>query len=146
MLTFLYSTAPGWAGTIARLVLGLILLPHGAQKLLGLFGGYGFKGTMGFFTGTMHLPYAVGLLVIITEFFGALSLIAGFGGRFWSMAVIVLMIGVIFTSHAPNGFFMNWFGNQAGEGFEFHLLAIGLALVVLLEGSANWSVDGLLAR
>lgn len=144
MFNLLYSTAPGWAGTIARLALGLILLPHGAQKLLGLFGGYGFKGTMGFFTGTMKLPYALGLLVIITEFFGSLSLIIGLGGRFWAAAMVVLMLGIILTSHVANGFFMNWYGNQAGEGYEFHLLAIGLALVVAVSGSGNWSVDRLL--
>ncbi|MGV3636710.1 MAG: DoxX family protein [Flavobacteriales bacterium] len=144
MFQLLYSTAPGWAGTLARIVLGLVMLPHGAQKLLGLFGGYGFKGTMDFFTGTLHLPYVVGLLVIITEFFGSLSLIIGLGGRFWAVAMAVLLVGIILTSHVSNGFFMNWFGNQAGEGFEFHLLAIGLALVVAVSGSGNWSVDRLL--
>ncbi len=144
MIHLLYSTAPSWAGTIARIVLGLIMLPHGAQKLLGLFGGYGFKDTMGFFTGTMHLPYVLGLLVVITEFFGSLSLIIGLAGRFWAGAMVALMLGIILTSHVANGFFMNWFGNQAGEGFEFHLLAIGLALVVAVGGSGNWSVDRLL--
>lgn len=145
MLHLLYNTAPGWAGTIARITLGLVLLPHGSQKMLGLFGGYGFKGTMGFFTGNLHLPYVVGLLVIITEFFGSLSLILGIGGRFWSLAMVVLMLGIIFTSHMANGFFMNWFGSQPGEGYEFHLLAIGLALVVAVGGSGNWSVDRLLS-
>jgi putative oxidoreductase len=144
MLQLLYSTTPGWAGTIARLTLGLIMLPHGAQKVFGIFGGYGYTGTMGFFTGTMQLPYVVGLLVIITEFFGALFLIAGFGGRFWAGAMAVLMLGIITTSHMSNGFFMNWTGAQAGEGFEYHLLAIGLSLVVITEGSGNVSVDRLL--
>jgi putative oxidoreductase len=128
---------------IARLFLGLILLPHGAQKLLGLFGGYGFTGTMGFFTGTLHLPYIVGLLVIIIEFFGALSMVLGFATRFWSISIICIFIGMIATTHIDNGFFMNWFGNQKGEGFEYHLLVLGLALITLISGGGKFSVDTL---
>lgn len=126
---------------MARVMLGLVIFPHGAQKLLGWFGGYGFTGTMDFFTGSVGLPYWLALLVIVTEFFGSLSLIAGFAGRFWAMAMIILMTGIVITSHWGNGFFMNWFGSAPGEGFEYHLLAIGLALVVLFEGSGKWSVD-----
>jgi putative oxidoreductase len=144
MNQLLFSTAPVWSLTIARVMLGLVLFPHGAQKLLGWFGGYGYGGTMGFFTETMNLPYVLGLLVIIIEFFGALSLIFGFAGRFWSAAVIGLMLGIIVTSHLANGFFMNWAGSAAGEGYEYHLLAIGLALVVLIGGSGRWSADAAL--
>ena len=140
-MTALFRTSNDKALLYLRLVLAAIIFPHGAQKVLGWFGGYGFSGTMGFFTGTLGLPYWLALLVIITEFFGSLSLIAGLAGRFWAGAMVVLMVGIVLTSHLGNGFFMNWFGTAAGEGFEYHLLAIALAAVVLFEGSGKWSVD-----
>ena len=129
----IFNTNNDWTGLITRLTLGLILFPHGAQKMLGMFGGYGFSGTMSFFTGTLHLPWIVGFLVIIIEFVGSLSLIVGFASRVWSALIIVLFIGIIFTSHIDNGFFMNWFGNQKGEGYEYHLLIIGLSLATLVN-------------
>lgn len=137
----IFNTNNDLTGLITRLTIGLILFPHGAQKMLGMFGGYGFSGTMGFFTDTMHMPWIIGFLVIIIEFLGALSLIAGFASRIWSALTIVLFIGIIFTSHIENGFFMNWFGNQKGEGFEYHLLTIGLSLATLVNGSGKYSVD-----
>ena len=140
------STNNDWTGLITRLTIGLILLPHGAQKMLGIFGGYGFNGTMGFFTGTLHLPWLIGFLVIIIEFIGSVALVAGIGSRVWSAAIIILMIGIIFTSHIDNGFFMNWFGNQKGEGFEYHLLVIGLSLATLVNGSGKFSLDGLISK
>lgn len=133
-----------WTGLITRITIGLILFPHGAQKMLGLFGGYGFSGTMSFFTGTMHLPWIIGFLVIIIEFFGSLSLIAGFSSRIWSAIIIIQMIGIILTSHIDNGFFMNWFGTQKGEGYEYHLLVIGLAIATVANGSGKYSVDGII--
>lgn len=137
----IFNTNNDFTGLILRLTLGLILLPHGAQKMLGMFGGYGFTGTMGFFTETMHLPWIIGFLVIIIEFVGALSLIAGFVSRIWAVLIIILFIGIIFTSHLDNGFFMNWFGNQKGEGYEYHLLIIGLSLALFINGSGKLSVD-----
>jgi putative oxidoreductase len=142
----IFSTNNDWAGFITRLTLGLILLPHGAQKMFGLFGGYGFHGTMNFFTGTMHLPWLIGLLVISIEFIGSLLLILGFASRICSALIIVLFICIIFTSHIENGFFMNWFGNQKGEGYEFHLLMLGLAFTVLINGSGKLSMDALLYK
>jgi putative oxidoreductase len=141
MKNTIFSTNNDWTGLILRLTLGLILFPHGAQKALGMFGGYGFTGTMGFFTDTMHLPWITGFLVIIIEFVGALSFIAGFASRIWSGLTITLFIGIIFSSHLDNGFFMNWYGNQKGEGFEFHLLIIGLAIATQINGSGKYSVD-----
>lgn len=135
-----------WTGLILRLTIGLIIFPHGAQKLLGMFGGYGFSGTMNFFTQTMNLPWLIGFLVVVIEFFGSLSLIAGFGSRMWALAIVVLMLGIIFSSHIQHGFFMNWFGSQKGEGFEYHLLVIGLAIAVLLNGSGKFSIDSLLIK
>src|SRR5580765_1203669 len=102
----IFQTSNDWTGLIIRLTIGLILFPHGAQKMLGLFGGFGFAGTMSFFTDTMHFPWLVGFSVIVIEFFGSLSLIAGFASRIWSSLVLVLMFGIIFTSHIYNGFFM----------------------------------------
>ncbi|MBV6440443.1 MAG: DoxX family protein [Haliscomenobacteraceae bacterium CHB4] len=141
-MAILFTSGNDWTGLILRLTLGLIIFPHGAQKLLGWFGGYGFTGTMNFFTGTVHLPWLIGLLVILIEFFGSLFLIAGLGSRLWAIAMIVLMLGIIFTSHVQNGFFINWSGTQAGEGFEYHLFAIGLSLALLFNGSGKFSLDG----
>ena len=136
-----FSTHNDWTGTILRLTLGGILWPHGAQKLLGWFDGPGFSQEMQFFTEMMGLSWIVGFFVIIIEFFGALLLIVGFATRFWAIAVIGLMVGIILTSHLEYGFFMNWFGNQAGEGFEYHLLVIGLALAAFLQGSGKYAID-----
>lgn len=141
MKNLIFRTNNDWTGFVSRLTIGLILFPHGAQKMLGMFGGYGFTGTMGFFTETMQLPWIIGFFVIIIEFVGALSLMAGFASRIWSALTIVLFIGIILTSHIDNGFFMNWFGNQKGEGYEYHLLIIGLSLVTLLNGSGKYSID-----
>lgn len=137
----LFKTNNDLTGLVTRLTLGLILFPHGAQKAIGWFGGYGFTGTMGFFTDTLHLPWIIGFLVIIIEFIGALSLLAGFASRIWSISIIILFLGIILTSHLNNGFFMNWFGNQKGEGYEFHLLIIGLSIAILINGSGKYSVD-----
>lgn len=142
----IFSTHNDWVGLVTRLTIGIVLLPHGAQKMLGIFGGYGFTGTMGFFMETLNLPWIVGFMVIVIEFFGALSLIAGFGGRIWSALTAILFIGIIFSSHLEHGFFMNWFGNQQGEGYEFHLLMIGLAIATLLIGSGKYSADSLIER
>ena len=100
-----------------RLVLALVILPHGAQKLLGWFGGYGFDGTMGFFTGTLGIPAALAVLVILGESLGALGLAFGAFTRLSAFGVAATMLGAVFMAHAPNGFFMNWTGQQAGEGF-----------------------------
>ena len=137
----IFKTNNDWTGLVTRLTIGLILFPHGAQKMLGIFGGYGFSGTMGFFTGTMHLPWLIGFLVIVIGFIGSLSLIAGFASRLWSALVIIEMLGAVITTHLNNGFFMNWAGNQKGEGYEFHLLMIGLALATFINGSGKFSAD-----
>lgn len=142
----IFETNNDWTGLITRLTIGIVLFPHGAQKMFGWFGGYGFNGTMGFFTNALHLPWIIGLMVIVIEFIGSLSLIAGFASRLWALLTIALMTGIIITSHLDNGFFMNWFGNQKGEGYEYHLLVIGLALSSILVGSGRFSIDGLLVK
>lgn len=145
-MKYFFQTHNDWTGLVLRLTLGLIIFPHGAQKLLGWFGGFGFSGTMGYFTGTVKLPWLIAFLVILVEFFGSLCLLAGLGGRIWSVALVILMLGIIFTAHVKHGFFMNWIGNQAGEGYEYHLLVIGMSIALLLNGSGKFSLDGIITR
>lgn len=146
MKSLLFKTNNDWVGFVNRFTIGIILFPHGAQKLFGLFGGYGFSGTMNFFTDTMHLPWLIGFSVIMIEVLGSISLIIGFSSRIWSLLIIILMIGIIFSSHLDNGFFMNWFGNQKGEGYEYHLLVIGLSIATLIHGSGKFSIDRLIKQ
>jgi putative oxidoreductase len=140
----LFQTDDGWAGFILRITLGLVMFPHGAQKLLGLFGGYGFSGTMGFFTQKLGIPWLIALLVIIGESFGSIALLAGFFTRFTAASLAIIMLGAISMVHIPHGFFMNWSGQQLGEGFEYHLLVIGIAATLLITGRGKWSVDRIL--
>jgi putative oxidoreductase len=136
-----FQTDDSWAGLILRLTLGLVMLPHGAQKLLGLFGGFGFDGTLGFFTEKMGIPWLIAFLIIMGESFGSLGLIVGFLTRFSAASIGVIMLGAITLVHWPNGFFMNWFGKQAGEGYEYHLLVLGIAIALTIIGAGRWSVD-----
>src|SRR5262245_53059559 len=140
MFRKLLATTNDIVPLILRLTLGIVMFPHGAQKLLGWFGGYGFGATMRAMTES-GLPAVIVLLVIIGEFFGSLGLIFGFLSRVGAFGILTIMLGAIFTVHAKNGLFMNWTGQQAGEGFEYHLLAIGLALAVLIRGAGALSVD-----
>lgn len=139
----IFRTNDNIAATIVRIVLGIVLFPHGAQMLLGWFGGYGFSGSMGFLTGGAHLPYVVALLVILIQFFGSLMLILGVGTRIAALGIFGLFVGMILTSHLDHGFFMNWFGAQKGEGYEYHLLVLGMSLALLIKGAGKWSIDGL---
>jgi putative oxidoreductase len=141
-----FQTDDTWAGLALRITLGLVMFPHGAQKMLGWYGGFGFSGTMGFFTETMHLPWIVALLVIVGEFFGSLGLIAGLLTRITAASFMVIMLGAITTAHLQNGFFMNWLGKQQGEGYEYHLLVIGMSLALLVTGAGKWSVDKVIAE
>lgn len=140
------KTQNEWTGFIIRLTLGIVLLPHGAQKLLGLFGGFGFTGTMDFFTTQVGLPWVVGFSVILIEFFGSLALIIGFASRLWSVAIIFLFLGIMGTTQLEHGFFMNWFGTQNGEGSEYSLLIIGISIAILVNGSGKYSLDNLLTN
>ncbi|MBT3346600.1 MAG: DoxX family protein [Gemmatimonadetes bacterium] len=148
-LTQLLHTTDDVAPTVARLTLGLIMLPHGLQKTLGWFGGYGYAGTMGFFTETMGIPALfafLAFLAIVAESLGALALITGVLTRVAAAGIGIVMLVAALTAHLPNGLFMNWSGTQAGEGFEYHLLAIGLALVALIKGGGRASIDGVLNK
>ncbi|MDB5096392.1 MAG: Membrane protein 2, distant similarity to thiosulfate:quinone oxidoreductase DoxD [Cyanobacteria bacterium RYN_339] len=144
--TRVLATSNDYAATVSRLALGAMILPHGMQKALGLFGGYGFAGTMQFFTQTMHIPAPFAALAIAAEFLGGLGLITGLFGRVAAFGVGFTMLMAALTVHLPNGFFMNWFGNQKGEGVEFFILAIGLAVAVMIKGSGALSLDRLVAN
>jgi putative oxidoreductase len=131
---------------IVRLVLGVVFFAHGAQKMLGWFGGYGFIATMDFFTHQMGIPAVFAFLAIAAEFFGGLGLIVGFLSRIAAFGILCEMIVAVAIVHRHNGFFMNWGGNQKGEGFEYHLLAIAIALAVVIKGSGTLSVDHVLSE
>lgn len=147
MKKLLLTNTNNWAALVARLALGVTIFPHGAQKLLGWFGGYGYAGTMGFLTGQMHLPWIIALLVILIEFFGSLLLFFGFFTRIAAFATLVSFLGVLFKVHIHNGFFMNW-GMQAaiGEGYEYFILLFGLVIIPLIAGGGKASIDGMITR
>jgi putative oxidoreductase len=135
------------APALARLTLAFVIFPHGAQHVLGWFGGYGFAGTYGWMTGTLGFAPAFAVLALVTEIAAPFALLFGLGGRVAALGIVGLMLGALST-HVANGFFMNWFGSlPAGqEGFEYHLLAVALAGIVVVEGSGAWSVDAALGR
>ena len=141
MKELIIQTTDHWVGLVLRLTAGIIMLPHGLQKLMGLFGGYGFSNTVEYFTKTMKLPWIIAVAVILIESIGALLMIAGAFSRLWAMAFIAVMLGAIISTNAKNGLFMNWYGTQSGEGYEYHLLMIGICAALLLVGSGKFSVD-----
>jgi putative oxidoreductase len=127
--------------TFMRLVLGVVFFAHGAQKMLGWFGGYGFSGTMGFFTSSLHVPAPFAALAIAAEFFGSIGLILGLLTRVAALAIAVNMLVAIYMVHIQNGFFANWAGNQKGEGIEYHLLALALLIALMIRGGGAFSAD-----
>lgn len=145
MLKRLMGTSSDVSFTILRVVLGVVFFAHGAQKMLGWFGGFGFHATMGSFT-HMGMAAPIAFLIICTEFFGGLGLIVGLLTRIASLGIAGLMIGAIFMVHLPNGFFMNWMGTQKGEGIEYHLLALAIAATLLLRGAGAFSLDRALSK
>ena len=146
MFNKLINTDDDMAGLILRIMLGVVFLPHGAQKVLGWFGGHGFSGTMDFFTGTLGIPAVFAFLAIMAESAGAVALILGFLTRIAAFGIGTVMTVAVFMVHLPYGFFMNWFGNQKGEGFEFHILAIAIALALIVKGGGKWSIDKLMTK
>jgi putative oxidoreductase len=141
-LTKIMATTRDSAATVARLTLGLVLFPHGAQHDLGWFGGYGFSGTFQWMTSTLGFPAPLAVLGLLVELVAPVLLLVGFGGRATALAVVAFMATAAST-HVSNGFFMNWFGQHAAgqEGFEYHLLALGLATVVAIRGMGAVSLD-----
>lgn len=141
MFDYLFSTSGDIIPLILRITAFVVIFPHGAQKLLGWFGGYGFKGTYGFFTGTMKFPGILAVLIILGESFGSALILVGFLTKFAAASIAIIMIGAAFLAHRQNGFFINWNGNQKGEGYEFHILATGLLIALVVGGAGVYSID-----
>jgi putative oxidoreductase len=131
---------------VLRIVLGLVFFPHGAQKALGWFQGHGLEATVAFFGQSLGLPPYLAYLVIAAEFLGAIALILGLFTRVAALGILAVMAGAVFLTHGQYGFFMNWSGSQPGEGIEYHLLAMAMALVLLLRGGGRASLDRLIGR
>ncbi len=144
MFSKLLETENSYSWFILRVTLGMVMLAHGLQKSVGLFGGFGWKKSMEYFTGYVGLPSVLAALVILIESVGAVLLIAGFAGRINAALIGIVMVGAFFIDHSKNGFYMNWFSNQKGEGYEFDLLFWAIALVLVINGSGKFSVDRLL--
>lgn len=142
MLRALLRTPADPAPLAARLVLGLVMFPHGTQHALGWFGGYGFAGTLEWMTATLGFPAPLAALAIVTELIAPVGLVLGVGGRIAALGIMGIMIGAAST-HLGDGFFMNWFGKlpPGAEGYEYHLLAMALAAVVVIRGSGALSID-----
>jgi len=143
MIESLTGTHADWILGIARVVLGIIFCGHGAQKMLGWYGGPGLASTMRTFTEHLHLPSTLAFLVIAGELISGVGLIVGLFSRIAALFIVLTMMGAIATVHFRFGLFMDWFGSQKGHGIEYHLLAIALALVVVVKGAGAFSLDGL---
>jgi putative oxidoreductase len=141
MKKYLLNTSGDAGVTLIRVALGLVMFAHGAQKVLGWFGGYSWSGTMGFLTTQLGIPAGFAALAIIAEFFGSLGLITGLLGRVAAFGILCNMTVAVAMVHLKVGFFMNWTGTQKGEGFEYHILAIAMALLIIWKGSGAYSID-----
>lgn len=141
MLRRLLATDDNTATVILRFVLGVVFFAHGSQKMLGWFGGFGFSGTMAYFTGTAHIPAVFAFLAIAAEFFGGLGLVFGFLTRIAAFGISVNMLVAIAMVHRAFGFFMNWTGTQKGEGFEYHLLVLAMTAFLMIRGAGAFSLD-----
>jgi putative oxidoreductase len=146
MFRRILNTSNDYALTIIRLGLGVVFFAHGTQKMLGWFGGPGFSATMGMFTHKLGIPAPFAFLAILAEFGGGIGLILGLLGRIAAFGILCNMTVAVLMIHRHIGFFMNWFGTQRGEGYEFHLLAIALGLAIVIKGSGALSIDRLLTR
>lgn len=144
MKNLLKTNNKNWSALIARLALALVVFPHGAQKLFGWFGGNGFQGTMGFLTTQGGLPYIVALFVILIESIAAMMVFFGFATRIAALGIFGLFAIIALQYHSANGFFMNWMGNQKGEGLEYFIILLGLALTLIVTGGGKASADAAL--
>lgn len=142
----LFATANDYTLTLLRLILGIIFFAHGSQLVLGWYGGLGFSASMGIFTHMMGIPAAFAFLAIMAQFLGSIGLIVGLLGRVAAFGIMVDMLVATLMVHLHNGFFMNWYGNQKGEGYEYHLLAMAIAIALIVKGSGALSLDFMLAK
>jgi putative oxidoreductase len=145
-MKLLLKTDNNLSALVLRLSLGIVVFPHGAQKVLGWYGGGGFFKTMEFFSTNLHFPVWLTLLLMITEFLGSIGLVFGFLTRLCSLAIGTSMAVCAYMNHLKNGFFMNWFGTQQGEGFEYHILVVGISLALLIKGGGLLSIDKLISK
>lgn len=136
----IFTTGDSLSPTFLRIALGVVVLPHGLQKTFGWFGGWGFDGTMQWFA-SIGVPAFLGLLAIAADTLGAVALLAGVATRLAAAAIGVNMVVATLLVHRTNGFFMNWSGKQAGEGFEFHILAAAMAIALAIMGGGRFSLD-----
>ncbi|MEP6744232.1 MAG: DoxX family protein [Gemmatimonadota bacterium] len=147
MKKLLFSTSNDAGLALIRIALGVVMFPHGAQKVLSWFGGYGWTGSMGWFTGQLGIPAVFAVLAILAEFLGSLGLITGLFGRIAAFGIFCNMVVAVYLVHAKVGFFMNWnLTPGRGEGFEFHILAAAMALLIIWKGSGAYSVDRVIAK
>jgi putative oxidoreductase len=146
VLARLLATDADWVLTVARVVLGIALFAHGAQKLLGWFGGHGLRATIQTFRDHLGIPAPLAYLAIAAEFFGGLGLIVGFLARVAALGIAITMLVAMAEVHWKFGFFINWFGDKPGHGVEYHLLAVALALVIIVHGAGAFSLDLILYR
>ncbi|MEO9967683.1 MAG: DoxX family protein [Reichenbachiella sp.] len=145
MLTKLIQTDDNWSYLVARVTLALVIFPHGAQKILAIWGGHGLSATMEAFSQWFGIPPLVTFLVSCAEFFGMIALLLGLCSRMMAGSLILVMLGAIYFV-VNDHFFMNWYSENRGEGFEFHLLVIGLCIILLIGGSGRLSIDRLLIK
>jgi putative oxidoreductase len=146
MKNLIFKTNTELNALVLRILLGTVIFVHGAQKLFGWFGGSGFESTMNYLTETMNLPWIIAFLTIVLESIGALALIAGLTTRFLAFAFTGIGLGIVFTTHLEHGFFMNWFGNQAGEGYEYFLLWLGMSVALVFSGGGRYALDRLIIK
>ena len=142
MISRLLRTDEAISSLVLRLMLGIVFFPHGAQKVFGWFGGPGFSTTLVYFTDKAGIPLILAFLAILAESLGSLALVTGFLTRPAAFGLAVNMVVCALMNHVKNGFFMNWFGNQKGEGFEYHLLVIAIGIALMIKGGGKWSLDG----
>jgi putative oxidoreductase len=137
----IFRTKDDIVGFLLRICLGAVFFPHGAQKALGWFGGYGLKATLAAFNDKMHIPAALAILVVIFEFLGSICLVLGLATRVAATGIAVIMVVAVKMGHFQNGFFMNWAGTQKGEGYEYHILVFAICLALIIKGGGWLSID-----
>jgi putative oxidoreductase len=145
MVKTLVTTDNSPAQFLIRLALGVVIFPHGAQKVLGWFGGPGYAATVTTFSG-MGFPFWAIILLMVSEVFGSLLLVLGLFTRVWALTIGAAIAICLKMNHLQHGFFMNWFGQQQGEGYEYHLLVLAIALALLFRGGGMLSLDRVLAQ
>ncbi|TGK12574.1 DoxX family protein [Leptospira fletcheri] len=135
-----FATKPGIGPLFLRIGIFTCIFPHGAQKTVGWFGGLGYDVAMDYFTDTLGFPAFLGTAAIFFEFAGSLFLAFGFLTRFFASGIGITLFVAALT-HIHYGFFMNWFGDKGGEGFEYHILVVSMAISLFFSGGGSYSVD-----